>query len=97
MPLECGIIFDGIPEGAIPRKVGLIWGIPADYFSARKPAAIFAVSRLHPSRVPIDGVRVPFDGSEIVFKPRRARPESTTGSSLGSVVPRYCKSRTPCG
>ena len=27
-PLECGIIFDGIPEGAIPRKVGLIWGIP---------------------------------------------------------------------
>ena len=28
MPLECGIIFDGIPEGAIPRKVGLIWGIP---------------------------------------------------------------------
>ena len=28
-PLECGIIFDGIPEGAIPRKVGLIWGIPA--------------------------------------------------------------------
>jgi hypothetical protein len=27
--LECGIIFDGIPEGAIPRKVGLIWGIPA--------------------------------------------------------------------
>ena len=30
MPLECGIIFDGIPEGAIPRKVGLIWGIPAD-------------------------------------------------------------------
>ena len=35
--------------------------------------------------------RVPFDGSEIVFKPRRARPESATGSSLGSVVPRYCK------
>ena len=30
MPLECGIIFDGIPEGAIPRKVGLIWGIPAE-------------------------------------------------------------------
>ena len=28
-PLECGIIFDGIPEGAISRKVGLIWGIPA--------------------------------------------------------------------
>ena len=27
-PLECGIIFDGIPEGAISRKVGLIWGIP---------------------------------------------------------------------
>ena len=27
-PLECGIIFDGIPEGAIARKVGLIWGIP---------------------------------------------------------------------
>ena len=29
-PLECGIIFDGIPEGAISRKVGLIWGIPAE-------------------------------------------------------------------
>ena len=28
-PLECGIMFDGIPEGAISRKVGLIWGIPA--------------------------------------------------------------------
>ena len=28
-PLECGIIFHGIPEGAISRKVGLIWGIPA--------------------------------------------------------------------
>ena len=28
-PLECGIIFGGIPEGAISRKVGLIWGIPA--------------------------------------------------------------------
>ena len=27
-PLECGIIIDGIPEGAISRKVGLIWGIP---------------------------------------------------------------------
>ena len=26
--MECGIIFDGIPEGAISRKVGLIWGIP---------------------------------------------------------------------
>ena len=25
-PLECGIIFDSIPEGAISRKVGLIWG-----------------------------------------------------------------------
>ena len=32
-PLECGIIFDGIPEGAISRKVGLIWGIPARYCS----------------------------------------------------------------
>ena len=32
MPLECGIIFDGIPEGAIPRKVGLIWGIPVKEF-----------------------------------------------------------------
>ena len=29
-PLECGIIFDGIPEGAISRKVGLIWGIPVN-------------------------------------------------------------------
>ena len=27
---ECGIIIDGIPEGAISRKVGLIWGIPAN-------------------------------------------------------------------
>ena len=26
--MECGIIIDGIPEGAISRKVGLIWGIP---------------------------------------------------------------------
>ena len=25
---ECGIIFGGIPNGAISRKVGLIWGIP---------------------------------------------------------------------
>ena len=30
-PLECGIIFHGIPEGAISRKVGLIWGIPVRY------------------------------------------------------------------
>ena len=30
MPLECGIIFDGIPEGAISRKVGLIWAIPVE-------------------------------------------------------------------
>ena len=30
MPLECGIIFDGIPEGALSRKVGLIWGIPVN-------------------------------------------------------------------
>ena len=29
-PLECGIIFHGIPEGAISRKVGLIWGIPVE-------------------------------------------------------------------
>ena len=28
-PLECGIIFGGIPAGAISRKGGLIWGIPA--------------------------------------------------------------------
>jgi hypothetical protein len=27
--LEYGIIFGGIPPGAISRKVGLIWGIPA--------------------------------------------------------------------
>ena len=27
-PLECGIIFGGIPAGAISRKGGLIWGIP---------------------------------------------------------------------
>ena len=32
MPLECGIIFDGIPEGAISRKVGLIWGIPVKVY-----------------------------------------------------------------
>ena len=32
-PLECGIIFDGIPEGAISRKVGLIWGIPVERLS----------------------------------------------------------------
>ena len=31
MPLECEIIVDGIPEGAISRKVGLIWGIPDKY------------------------------------------------------------------
>jgi hypothetical protein len=28
--LECGIIFGGIPAGAISRKGGLIWGIPAE-------------------------------------------------------------------
>ena len=28
--LECGIIFGGIPAGAISRKGGLIWGIPAN-------------------------------------------------------------------
>ena len=35
MPLECGIIFDGIPEGAISRKVGLIWGIPVYKFQIK--------------------------------------------------------------
>ena len=35
-PLECGIIIDGIPEGAISRKVGLIWGIPDWYYSTLK-------------------------------------------------------------
>ena len=40
-PLECGIIFDGIPEGAISRKVGLIWGIPVrEGFDAPKTRAI---------------------------------------------------------
>ena len=34
-PLECGIIFDGIPEGAISRKVGLIWGIPVNTAALR--------------------------------------------------------------
>ena len=29
-PLECGIIFGGIPAGAISRKGGLIWGIPVN-------------------------------------------------------------------
>ena len=28
-PLECSIIFGGIPAGAISRKGGLIWRIPA--------------------------------------------------------------------
>jgi hypothetical protein len=28
--LECGIIFGGIPAGAISRKGGLIWGIPVN-------------------------------------------------------------------
>ena len=36
-PLECGIIFDGIPEGAISRKVGLIWGIPVKGTSPDDP------------------------------------------------------------
>ena len=36
-PLECGIIFDGIPEGAISREVGLIWGIPV--YSGREAYA----------------------------------------------------------
>ena len=31
--LECGIIFGGIPAGAISRKGGLIWGIPAKYYN----------------------------------------------------------------
>ena len=31
--LECGIIFGGIPAGAISRKGGLIWGIPAEIFT----------------------------------------------------------------
>ena len=30
-PLECGIIFGGIPAGAISRKGGLIWGIPVEW------------------------------------------------------------------
>ena len=33
--LECGIIFGGIPAGAISRKGGLIWGIPV-YFAGPK-------------------------------------------------------------
>ena len=42
-PLECGIIFDGIPEGAISRKVGLIWGIPVDMMPTRETAAAVEV------------------------------------------------------
>jgi len=32
-PLEYGIIFGGIPTGAISRKIGLIWGIPVSMSS----------------------------------------------------------------
>ena len=39
MPLECGIIFDGIPEGAISRKVCLIWGIPAKSYGYQHGAS----------------------------------------------------------
>ena len=45
-PLECGIIIDGIPEGAIPRKVGLIWGIPAGISEALQSANEEAGRRL---------------------------------------------------
>ena len=48
-PLECGIIFDGIPEGAISRKVGLIWGIPAK--ATRRPTGeAFLVSGTPPEQ-----------------------------------------------
>ena len=35
-PLECGIIFGGIPAGAISRKGGLIWGIPGYSVALKK-------------------------------------------------------------
>ncbi len=47
MPLECGIIFDGIPEGAISRKVGLIWGIPdREFYEAVERAKADSALRL---------------------------------------------------
>ena len=36
-PLECGIIFGGIPAGAISRKGGLIWGIPVKIYPDLDP------------------------------------------------------------
>ncbi|MDA1220344.1 MAG: hypothetical protein O2909_13095 [Chloroflexi bacterium] len=32
--LECGITVGGIPEGAIARKVSLIWEIPVNWITA---------------------------------------------------------------
>ncbi len=44
-PLECEIIVGGIPEGAISRKVGLIWGIPV-----KKDLRDAIMARAHPWR-----------------------------------------------
>ena len=53
MPLECGIIFDGIPEGAISRKVGLIWGIPDNMnLQPPSPAAAGFYCNVPEGRVP---------------------------------------------
>ena len=65
MPLECGIIFDGIPEGAIPRKVGLIWGIPDQFFpdAVRIPYQAEGIGRTD------DAMWGKHKGSNTVYKP----------------------------
>jgi hypothetical protein len=51
-PLKCGIIFGGIPAGAISRKGGLIWGIP-DYPS--DPEWVFSCYRRRLGSIPFVG------------------------------------------
>ena len=87
MPLECGIIFDGIPEGAISRKVGLIWGIPAEMTTTKKSGVVLARLTSAPAMVIWAG-----SAPALTFS-----SQERCSSSIGSRVTRPSSPLTPQG
>ena len=92
-PLECGIIFDGIPEGAISRKVGLIWGIPVETSMLKTITTYDHVSWIQGQMFAKDPETYPFDPSAGIGRPNPtgylpARTKDGRWIQLGNIVER---------
>ena len=80
-PLECGIIFGGIPAGAISRKGGLIWGIPDTGISAL--LTLLAIDAAGLDLAAIDVLRRG-EALSAAYGPRKTRRDKNLGKQMQS-------------